>query len=307
VSARARPVASGFTLLEMLITIAITAILVATAVRAYRDITSAQERAAGGIDRGRAADVVLDRLERELAGAFLIVQPPGEDPLAQRYLFVALDRPTSTSDGDALRFVTLTPARVPGAPSLRGPRMVTYAALPNEDIGFTLVRREEALPEGLARELSVEEGQVVLEDLAQFTLRYTNELGDAVEAWDSTQVEQLDQLPGDVQIEVSLLAPDENGDLVAGEARSRVVPLEVRPLDFVALRAAAGDEDGEGCVTYAQCTAALRGVIDAAPEAERESLVAELGAVAEECFDPAGDLATRLRGLGGDVETHCVR
>jgi hypothetical protein len=291
----------------MLITIAITAILVTTAVRAYRAITGAQERAAGGLDRSRAADVVLDRLERELAGALLIVQPPGEDPLAQRYLFVALDRPTSDGDGDALRFVTLTPARVPGAPALGGPRMVTYAAVPNEDVGFALVRREEPIPDALARELSVEGGQVVLEDLAGFTLHYTTELGDAVEVWDSTQVEQLDLLPAEVAIEVALLSPDENGELVALEARSRAVPLKLRPLDFVALRAAAEGEDEDGCFTYAKCATALQAVIDAAPESARESIRAELAAKAEECFDPASDVAAGLRALGADVEGTCAR
>jgi prepilin-type N-terminal cleavage/methylation domain-containing protein len=306
VTAPARARGEGFTLLEMLITIAITALVVTAAVRAYQGITRAQERAAGGLDRTRAANVVLDRLERELAGALLIVQPVGEDPLLQRYLFVALDRPTSAGDADAVRFVTLSPARVPGSFVQTGPRMVTYAAVPNEDVGFSLVRREEPLPEGLARELSIDDGQVVLEDLAEFKLQYSSEVGELFDSWDSTQPEQLDQLPTEVGVQVTLFAPDETGELVPGEARARVVALPVRPLDFAELRAAAGGKSST-CFTVAECATALGSALETMPEDERAAITAELSKTPDECFDPTSDLAGTLRALGADVDALCVR
>jgi prepilin-type N-terminal cleavage/methylation domain-containing protein len=297
--------ADGFTMLEMLIAIAITALLVATAVRAYQGITRAQEHAGGGLDRTRAADVVLDRLERELAGAFVIVQPPGEDPLAQRYLFVALDRQTTAGDGDALRFITLSPARVPGAPTLVGPRMVTYAAIPHEDVGFALVRREEPIPEGLSRELTVEDGQVVLEDLAYFSVEYASETGEVLATWDSTQLAQLDQLPTDVNVELSLLAPDEEGVLGPGEARGRSISLPVRPIDFAELRAAAGAEGKQDCLTNAECLAASQTALEVAPDDKRATINALGAQTADECFDPSGQLASELRDAGVDVDATC--
>ncbi len=52
---------AGLTLLEIIIAIAITGLLVTTAVQIYLGIMQAQERASRGLRRDRAVQVFLDR------------------------------------------------------------------------------------------------------------------------------------------------------------------------------------------------------------------------------------------------------
>lgn len=298
---------AGFTLLEMLISIAVTALIVMTAVQAYRSITSAQERQAGTVDRERSAQVLLDRLEQELSGALLVKQPEDADPLQQTYLFYGVDVASPSGDGDAVRFVTLSPAHAPGAPTLVPPRMVTYAAISNEDTGFALVRQEAPRPPALDKAIDVQDGQVVLEDLLEFKLSYVlEETGEELAAWDSSEVGLRDSLPGAVNASVTLFELDESGEVVPGPVHERVIPLPIRPIDLAELRAAAaGAAVGGVCLTGAECAAKFGGLLEAATPEQRARLDAELQAGAQQCFEPGSALADLLRELGADVDSEC--
>lgn len=298
---------AGFTLLEMMISIAVTALIVMTAVQAYRSITHAQEQQAGDVDRERSAAVLLDRLEQELSGALVIKQPEDADPATQTYLFYGVDNPSPSGDGDAIRFVTLSPARAPGAPTLVPPRMVTYAATSNLDFGFSLVRREEARPAALAKAIDVSDGQVVLENVAEFKLDYViDQTGEEIPAWDSTDVGLRDNLPVSVNASVTLFDVDENGEIVPGPPHERVIPLPIRPIDLAKLRAdAAGLRQGAKCLTGADCVAKFSAVLEGATPEQKAKLDAELQASAQQCFEATSGLANALRDLGADVDSEC--
>lgn len=299
--------AAGFTLLEMLISIAVTALIVMTAVQAYRSITRAQEQQAGTVDRERSAQVLLDRLEQELSGALLVKQPDDADPLAQTYLFYGVDVPSPDGDGDAVRFVTLSPARAPGAPALVPPRMVTYAAVSNEAVGFALVRQEAPRPPALDKVIDVQDGQVVLEDLLEFKLSYVlEETGEELAVWDSSEVGLRDSLPSAVNASVTLFELDESGEIVPGPVHERVIPLPMRPIDLAELRAAAVGAGTAGtCLTGAECAAKFGALLESATPEQRAKLDAELSAGAQQCFEPSSPLADVLRELGADVDTEC--
>lgn len=299
---------AGFTLLEMLISIAVTALIVMTAVQAYRSITRAQEQQAGTLDRERSAQVLLDRLEQELSGTLLVKQPQDADPLQQTYLFYGVDVPSPSGDGDAVRFVTLSPARAPGAPALVPPRMVTYAAVSNDDVGFALVRREAPRPPALDKAIDVQDGQVVLEDLLEFKLSYVlEETGEELPVWDSSEVGLRDSLPSAVNASVTLFELDESGEVVPGPAHERMIPLPMRPIDLEELRAAAAGAGAAGgaCLTGAECAAKFGALLEAATPEQRAKLDAELQARAQQCFEPSSPLADVLRDLGADVDSEC--
>ena len=238
---------AGFTLLELLIAIGVTAMLVTAAVQAYVSISRAQERALGGQARDHTARVLLDRIERELEGSLLVVRSEEEDRLGHPYLFIGDDRVFGTGDSDALRFITLTPARAPGAEINGGIRMVSYGLQPGEGEGLDLLRVEEPLPRGLEKRISLEDGQVVVEQVASFRLRYQNEdTGEWVERWDSTDIALLDQLPEAVEISVQLYEPKEDEQPEPGLEQQRVARLRMRPFDRKQLlRALEDDEDEE--------------------------------------------------------------
>ena len=242
----------GFTLLEMLIAVAVTALLVTTAVRAYLQIVRAQERQMGSLGRDRTAEVFLDRFERELGGALLIVLPEDGERLDHPYLFIGSDAFGATGEADGLRFVSRTPIRAAGAREPERLRLVGYGLVSNPVLGLDLMRREDALPPSLSLELPIWDGQVVLEDVLSFGLRYRDDGGgEWRDTWDSTDVALLDQLPLEVEVTLQLEESDESGEPIPGRDHSRVLRLPVRPIDIAALRSRA--MGGEGCVTVNEC------------------------------------------------------
>ncbi|MFQ5515641.1 MAG: type II secretion system protein J [Myxococcota bacterium] len=224
--------AAGFTLLEMLIAIGITALVVTVAIQVYLGLLQAQERALGNEGRTRAALVLLDRIASELSGTLLIVKPEDTDRLSHPYFFVGEDRVLGTADADAIRFVTLSPARPAAARGGAGVRMISYATEPRPGEGFNLLRAEEPLPDGLDTRIRVDEGQVVAEQLALFSLRFRDEdTGDWRDYWNSTDIARLDLLPASVEVRVRMLEQDASGEPVAGAEHTRVVELRIRPIE----------------------------------------------------------------------------
>ena len=261
---------AGFTLLEILITIAIMSMLITAAVQAFQSITHAEERAQAGLGRSRSALVLLDRVERELVGTVLVPQVEQAEPVPQPYIFLASDRTTANSDTDAVRFVTLTASRAPASPPASGPRVVTYSVreaaydlLDELDQGdrLELVRQEDPLSNVPEREIIVRDGQVVAEDVASFRLRYKSESGAWLDGWDSSDTSSLDELPLSVEVAVRLWEQNPDGDLVHGEEYSRTIELPLRPVDFLRPE---GQEGAEACgKTLEQCWREdLRDVVD---------------------------------------------
>ncbi len=250
----------GFTLLEILITIAIMSMLITAAVQAFQSITRAEARAHAGVGRARSAQVLLDRMERELVGTVLVPQIEQAEPVPQPYVFLASDRTTENSDSDAVRFVTLTASRAPGSLPVSGPRVVTYAVreadfdpLDELDHGgrLELVRQEDPLSDVPEREIIMHDGQVVAEDVASFRLRYKSESEAWLDGWDSTDASSLDEVPLSVEIAVRLWEQNLDGDLVHGEEYSRKIELPLRPVDFLRPE---GQRDAEACgKTLEQC------------------------------------------------------
>jgi type II secretion system protein J len=267
--------ARGFTLLEMLIVIGITALLVTAAVQAHLGIRRVQERVARGLHRERTAEVFLDRVERELNGTLLVVKPSGVDRLSHPFVFIGEDRFESEADADALRFITRTPARAGPRAFAPGLRMVTYGTYTSQnDVGLELVRQEEALPRGLQKEITLLDGRIALDGIATFRVRYLDEEGEWKEDWDSTDVALLDRIPTEVEVTLALNEKAEDGSTVTGPEHTRSITLPVRPFDLDAMRgeegATADPNSGAGetaeekddaedgtCVTVAECAARL--------------------------------------------------
>jgi hypothetical protein len=215
----------------MLIAIGITVMLVTAAVQAYIFIQRALEQAQGSRDRSRAAQVLLDRIEGEFAGTLLIAKGEGEDRLYHPYLFIGEDRVFGGDDSDAIRFITLSPARPPAKRVGGGIRMVSYGVAPRADQGLDLLRQEDPLPEGMETQIRMDDAQVVAEQLAFFGLRYLNDETQEWEVrWDSTDIARLDRLPEAVEISVKLLEIDPDGQLVPGRKHTRTAYLRVRPI-----------------------------------------------------------------------------
>jgi hypothetical protein len=126
------------------------------------------------------------------------------------------------------------------------------------------------LPDQLEREVPVEpdEGaQVLLENVAEFGLRFLGESGEWTDAWDSSSLVESNLLPVAAEIHLALEEPDP--ELAPNRIEKQVV-LALRPLDLQVLLApddpnAPGDESEEEeeddeqttgeCVTVDECRA----------------------------------------------------
>jgi type II secretion system protein J len=284
----------GFTLLEILVAISLTAALMLASYQIFSQITASLERARPDRHRDPTALIFLDRIERELVGTTLIEKPEDEDRLGFPWLFIGEDRVLASSDADGIRFVTRSPARAPGGGG-GGLRMVSYAVGDAEEFGrLDLFRVEEALPAGMEKQIRTADGEAVLEDVARFSLRFRNEeTGEWRDLWDSTDISVLDQLPRTIEVALQLNEIGADGEIVPGQEHQRLIDLPVRPIPAVA----PDDDDLGGCETglsVDECLDLYFEDINQLPEQDQAMLQTEANTAGDVCWNsdtPSTDLA----------------
>jgi general secretion pathway protein J len=274
----------GFTLLEVLVAFAITALLISAAVQAHIQILNAQR--ARIYERGRdvTAQRALDRLERELLSTLLMVKP--EPVPREQYPWVFQGSDGGSGESDSLRFITSSTRRTEA--NVSGMRLVSYAARRGLEERGALYRSEEPLPRELPQPRAPE-GRPALADVEQFQLRYLDpDSGNWVEAWDSTQA---DALPQAVEITLQLAETDASGEPVLGGALQRVVPLPVRP---IALKKT--EKTCKQGITVAECAMKLAEQLETLPDEQRTLATGELERLGERCIadEPGEELRTLL-------------
>ena len=287
--------AAGFTLLEILVTIVITAMVMTVLFSAHQTFITAGRSIEDG-SRDRAARVVLDRIERELVGATLIVREEESDPLAHPYLFVGDDRALGESETDTLRFITQSALRPGATATAPGPQLVSYAVEQESADRLHLVRVAEPVPAQMSKQISILDAPRVAEDLATFKLRYQGEAG-LLDRWDSTEVEQLDQLPLAVEVTIQLWEDGPDGEAVAGDPFTRRVSLPIRPF---ALAPDDPDAADGPCIEIAPCIPLILDELDLVEGPGPERWEENLLELEERCWhapNPSQQLSSTLRAL----------
>lgn len=229
---------AGFTLIEVLAATLLTAGVVAGASALFVQLSDASTRATERTAEIRHATAILDRVARDLEGAYLVVQPAASEEAApQPWMFLAEER--RVGDGaDQLRFAVLNHVPRSNAGHSADLAMVSYALEPSEEGGYALWRWvEPGLPRDGRREPPADEtrGAILAEGIATFGTRFLSEEGDWRTSWDSTAPEEADRLPVAAEVRVSLLdaeAWELDGEEVAGPEFARTVLLPVRPVDL---------------------------------------------------------------------------
>ncbi len=255
----------GFTLLEVLVAVFIMSLVITFAFQAYRGIAEAFTRVSEVTSRDRAARILLDRIERELTGAVLVQREEGSDPLLHPYFFFAEPREFEGSTGFELRFITQTPLRTPGSPPA-ALALVTYGVTASQTgPGFALLRQEEPVPAILAKQVEWDGPQLMADNVATFTLGLGGDATGAAAGWDSTGVEQLDDMPESIDVTIALWEAGPDGEPWPGLEVTRTVQIPVRPFrlapDDAAGVAGAGCETG---MTVAVCINQFADAIGAA-------------------------------------------
>ncbi len=242
----------GFTLIEVMGVVALISVVFFVALNFYTDLARASTRASNHTRGIRRASAILDRVARDIEGAFLLVKPPEMDPFAFPWIFLGETR----LGGDAserLKFVTRNhdPTRTGAAETNLATVAYMVESGPDDSISlyrWTSPRLPESLDKGFPRQ--DDDGSFLLaEGLHYFGFNFLGEDGELRSEWDSSTLLESSSLPLAVEIRLSLMA-----DLTsAGEEppiyRRRVL-IPVRPLDLAALAdpnnpLSGGSGDGE--------------------------------------------------------------
>lgn len=312
-SGRAR---AAFTLIEMMAVVLLTATVLVTAVNIYLQLATSTAEAADATRTQRRAVLILDRIARDLEGAVLLTRPEDVDPLSWPWLFLAEAAPGGDA-ADRLKLDARSFLRAEEGEGEQGDlAVISWWLAPGEGDAFQLLRaRAPALPEGLDRSFPRRDdpgARVVAEDVVRFGIRFLDEDGTWVEAWDSSTLTFSNRLPLAAEIALALAPEDPAAPLDEARVHLRRVRLPLRPLDLAALREgeegdASGEdeeEDGEDgaetdCVTVAECRAQNPQAFDAylSGRPDPAAAAAVLDSLSGQCFsDAAGSLGIQVEG-----------
>jgi len=163
---------AGFTLLELLVALAIVAILALAQAAPFQSTIKSRERAETAMEQSNAARLTLQRLAEELTGAVPMADERERFSLVDR----TFDRPASE-----LSFTTNAARRVRAGP--QDPLEVVRYRLepgPPDARGGLLVK--EQLP-SVAADGTPFTTNVILEDVTAFTVRVLPDSGDYLPTW----------------------------------------------------------------------------------------------------------------------------
>jgi len=182
---------AGFTLLELLVSLAIVAILALAQAAPFQRTITSREYAEAEMERSNAARLTLQRLAEELAGAVPLTR--------ERERFTLIDR-TFDRPASELSFTTTAARRVRAGP--QDPLEVVRYRLepgPPDAPGGLLIK--EQLPSVAAEGVPFTEN-VILEDVAAFTVRVLPDTGDLQTTWQGGQ--DGIQIPRAVELQLAL-------------------------------------------------------------------------------------------------------
>ena len=181
---------SGFTLLELLIAVAVVAILVLIQVGPFQQTIVSRDRAEAQVERVTGARLALLRIAEELSGAV------GIDDERTRFSLVdqTFDQPASD-----LRFATTGARRVTAGPQ-DSVEIVRYFLERDPDRPSSMLLLKEQLP-SIAAEGVEPTAMVVLENVRTFRAEV---LPDPRGAWSPTWQANGAQVPRAVRLELSL-------------------------------------------------------------------------------------------------------
>ncbi|HVN40859.1 MAG TPA: type II secretion system protein GspJ [Myxococcota bacterium] len=243
---------AGFTLIEVLAVLFLTALLVGTAIGFYIDLSNHSQKATDTTREVRRATTLIDRIALDLERTVLVKKPDDMDPLANPWIFLADShlgqRFRGTASGsDRIKFMMRADPPRSNEQPMSDLSTVTYT-LENSGsgAGFELRRWSSSrMPDHLDRDFPRPDDPASLllaDGVAHFALRFLNDSGEWVDRWDSSQIVDTSELPVQVEIELALVPQISSADPSAAQAAegepivyARRVLLPMRPLDMVAL------------------------------------------------------------------------
>jgi len=255
----------GFTMIEVLAAVLLTSIVISVAVSFQLNLGTTTTMARERLRTQRHAVALLDRISRDLAGAYFIAATDSAARKTNPWIFLSDRHFSEDGNADAIKFITRNyrPQDLDGHNSDLA--VVAYYLNPMEDSrGYELMRwRQPHMPQvydPTFPELDDPDADVVGENVAYFGLSMIDVTGAEVPEWNSSLKQGRAALPIGVTIEIAMLDPREiNADPDADEhddfdpddedetnIYSKTVVLPLRPLDWTFLESEARAGAGTG-------------------------------------------------------------
>jgi type II secretory pathway pseudopilin PulG len=251
----------GFTLIEIMAAVFLTSIVMALAISFQVSLGRGTSAARERLRYQRQAVTLLDRVARDLAGAYFIARADQTEATDHPWIFLADDLTgdgSSSAKSNAVKFVTRNYQPQSLEEHASELAVTSYFLAKNEDDpGYRLLLwRKPRVPLVYDPEYPSPDdplSEIVGENLASFELSFIDMNGGESNTWDSTQREGFDSIPLAVRIEIAMIDPNADPDDLSAEIEpddleysdspdedgdrlfSKTVILPVRPLDWLVL------------------------------------------------------------------------
>lgn len=209
----------GFTLMEVMIAVAITALLGGMISMAFTTGTRAKEVIEADAERYRMLRAAMDRMTREIGAAFV------SDRYDTKQYRDQNDRPTNfIGERDRLLFTSLAHERLYTDAKESDQMVVEYSMKSSTERDsrgrMDLMRRENPIVQDKMDRGGTEEA--LLEGIKKLEFRYwDSNRKEWVDEWDTRRVEQKSILPSRVKVEIT--AVDESGKEVHYTTQARIM------------------------------------------------------------------------------------
>jgi general secretion pathway protein J len=209
----------GFTLMEVMIAVAITALMGVMVAASFNTAFKAKELVEGEAERYRMLRTAMERMSREIAAAYV------SDRFDLRRYRDQYDRPTNfVGDRERLLFTSLAHQRLYADAKESDQMVVEYTVKSSTDRNARgrrdLMRRENPiLDEKMDRGGSED---VLFEGVQRIEFAYwDSDKKDWVTEWDTRRSERKSYLP--TRVRITLVAQDENGKEMRYSTQTRVI------------------------------------------------------------------------------------
>ncbi len=223
-----RSAARGMTLLEVLVSLGVLAMISLLIYGAFDSISRGRRGESMRSDRARQGRDAIERMTREISGAFLSLhQPMNQAMWTRQTAFLA----TNGAKFDRLDFSAFAHRRIVSDAKESDQAEVGYFVVrdPDADDKMDLVRREQ-----VPMDVDPKRGGVVnvlVEDVEEFDVKYLDPLTSQwLDTWDSQQLTgQLNRLPFEVRIVLTVKGIKDGPPFKF--ATKVILPMQA-PIDF---------------------------------------------------------------------------
>lgn len=213
----------GFTLVEILVALAVFSIIILTLFSSFSGFMSVSEQIREAIDQGERADIFAGRMGPDLDMLY-ITRPPrfrppefGDDP--DIFRFAVTRENLGGKSFSRIGFASLGAVKTDDTPKGKVVRLV-YHVKEGEDGKFNLYRSQQSVMDPGEPDACTD--PLIARDISRFDVFCRDREGDRIEEWDSQSRENEFRLPEHIVVKLGFISGDDEAQEMEAAFRIRV-------------------------------------------------------------------------------------